>query len=157
MRKLLTIGLFLLYPLLLLGQISGVPTTYEHVPKRISVRHISGNPLTSAATVPSLVDTLQLILVDGTVTDTVTIAAIVNSIIRFSISSRSPRTTAYVYTDTLREGQSHVVPAGVRSGNSTSNIQDSVITFVLAANADPGEHFTIELSELVNSDSLMAD
>lgn len=143
-RFLLVCACLLLGPTLLLSQVSATITTYEHQPKELVVRHLSGDPLTSVWVNADL-DTLQFIDITGEVIDTVELGSVTSSksVIRFTISSKAGGTSAYQYTDTLKWNTRHIIPY-----QTVNNISDSVFYVELADSAYAGEKFRIYLKEV---------
>lgn len=141
--KRLLVGLALvLLPIAALSQMTATISTFFYSPKEFVARNISGTSVVTPY-VAGNVDTMDTIIIFGTVKDSIGCGATSAAIVDFTVR-RSEGSNFYIYTDTLRHSIQHIIPA-----YSSLGVTDSVIYFVMGANtvAD-GSTFELHIRDI---------
>jgi len=119
-----------------LAQVTATITSFQVSPKVVVARNLSGTPLKSVYCAGNP-DSLQPVVVIGTVVDTF-YSQFYRAVVNFNVSLEDRTSKATTYTDTLRHGVQHRLPAAAYSG-----IRDSVLYIELEDTTivKPGDMF----------------
>ncbi len=151
MKRLWVLLCLLLLPVILLSQSTAPVTTYFKVAKEFKARQLVGEPIATPY-IAGNPDTMQALRVYGRAIDSVGAVPATIFLIDVSLGTKQ-----YTYTDTLRNGVQHIVPAPFI--NDYLGIKDSIFYFVLASTVPDGEQFEFTLqkiAEVVVKDTTLA-